>query len=93
MAVHALSNDSNNRSVTYRLLTGRSVTDAVIVKDRDFDAHVFACLLAVAAMEGGALGERLGLCGEDLTRPGRALVPACARPVRLACARNRQRGR
>ncbi len=67
MAVHALSNHSNNRPVTYRLLMGRSVTDAVIVKDRHFDAHVFACLFAVAAMEGGALGERLGLCGEDLT--------------------------
>ena len=67
MAVHALSNYSNNRSVTYRLLMGRSVADAVIVKDRDFDAHVFACLLAVAAMEEGTLGERLGLCCEDLT--------------------------
>ena len=30
MAVHALSNDSNNRSVTYRSLMGRNVTDAVI---------------------------------------------------------------
>jgi len=67
MAVHALSNDFNNRSVTYRCLTGRSVAHAVIVKERDFDAHVFACLLAVSAMEQGMLGERLGLCGEDLT--------------------------
>jgi nitrogen fixation protein NifQ len=67
MAVHALSNEFNNRSVTYRSLTGRSVADAAIVKERDFDAHVFACLLAVAAMEEGTIGERLGLCGEDLT--------------------------
>ncbi len=67
MASLALSHHSNNRSLTYRLLTGCSVTDAAIVKERDFDAHVFACLLAVAAMEGGVLGERLGLCCEDLT--------------------------
>ena len=66
MAVHALSNDFNNRSVTYRSLTGRNVTDAVITSDRDFDAHVFACLLAVGTMEGGVLAERLGLCCEDL---------------------------
>jgi nitrogen fixation protein NifQ len=39
----------------------------VIVKEHDFDAHVFACLVAVSAMEQGMLGERLGLCGEDLT--------------------------
>jgi nitrogen fixation protein NifQ len=66
MAVHALSNDFNNRSVTYRSLTGRNVTDAVITSDRDFDAHVFACLLAVGTMEGGVLAERLGLSCEDL---------------------------
>jgi nitrogen fixation protein NifQ len=67
MAALALSHHSNSRSLAYRSLTGRSVADAAIVNDRDFDAHVFACLLAVAAMEEGMLGERLGLCGEDLT--------------------------
>ncbi len=66
MAVHALGNYSNNRLLTYRLLTGRSVGDAVIITDRDFDAHVFACLLAVAATEEGTLGERLGLGCQDL---------------------------
>ena len=32
MAVLALSHDFNNRSLTYRSLTGRNVTDAVIYK-------------------------------------------------------------
>ena len=67
MAIRALSDHSDRRSVTYRMLRGRSVADAVIVKDRDFDAHIFACLLAVAATEEGTPGERLGLGGGDLT--------------------------
>jgi nitrogen fixation protein NifQ len=67
MAIRALSDHSDSRSVTYRMLMGCSLTDAVIAGDRNFDAHIFACLLAVAAMEEGTPGERLGLGGDDLT--------------------------
>jgi nitrogen fixation protein NifQ len=66
MASQVLRQHPPVRPVSYRSLTGYSVADAAIVGDRDFDAHVFACLLAVAATEQGALGERLGLGNEDL---------------------------
>ena len=42
-----------------------SMADAEIAEDRAFDAHVFACLLAVAATEEGSPGDHLGLgCGD-----------------------------
>ena len=67
MAIHALRKHPLSRPVSYRTLTGYSFADAAIAEDRDFDAHVFACLLAVAAMEEGTLSERLGLGGDNLT--------------------------
>ena len=66
MASQVLRQHPRGRPVSYRSLTGYSIAGAAIVGDRDFDAHVFACLLAMAATEQGAPGERLGLGNEDL---------------------------
>jgi nitrogen fixation protein NifQ len=66
MALHVAIGRNGNGAALYRMLTGRSPAEAAIVADRDFDAHVFACLLAVAATEQGVLCERLGLCPDDL---------------------------
>jgi nitrogen fixation protein NifQ len=51
-------------AATYRALTGHEPIRASIETDDAFDRHVFASLIAVAAGEGGDLGERAGL-GQD----------------------------
>jgi len=66
MAGLALGNCLDRRLATYRMLTGHDAANAVVAQDRDFDAHVFASLLAVAAAEQGALSARLGLGCDDL---------------------------
>jgi len=66
MASQVSRQHPRGRPVSYRLLTGYSIAGAVIVEDHNFDAHVFACLLGVAAMEQGALSERVGLGSDDL---------------------------
>src|SRR5271168_3410758 len=53
-------------ATAYRLLTGCDVEAACIEADRAFDRHVFASLLAVAASEGGVIGDRVGLADDDL---------------------------
>ncbi len=53
-------------ATTYQLLTGQEVGSARIEADRAFDRHVFASLIAVAAAEGGAIGDRIGLADDDL---------------------------
>lgn len=58
--------DTEKGPATYRMLMGCNVDEMVIVDNLDFDAHVFACLIAVAASEPGTLAERLGLAGDDL---------------------------
>lgn len=58
--------DIEKGRATYRMLMGCNVDEMVIADDFDFDAHVFACLIAVAASEEGTLTERLGLAGDDL---------------------------
>lgn len=50
----------------YRALTGCHPVDAVIDDDSSFDRHVLASILAVAAMENGAVAERAGLAATDL---------------------------
>ncbi len=52
----------------YRLLTGRDPADAAVGDDASFDRHVLASILAVAAMEGGAVAERAGLANNDLIK-------------------------
>jgi nitrogen fixation protein NifQ len=50
----------------YLLLTGCEVAAAHIEEDHAFDRHVFASLIAVAACEDGAIGDRVGLGDDDL---------------------------
>jgi len=53
-------------AATYRLLAGCDVEGACIEEDRAFDRHVFGSLLAVAASEGGVIGDKVGLADDDL---------------------------
>ena len=55
-------------AAAYRKLTGCRPADAVIEDDISFDRHVLASILAVAAMENGAVAERAGLAPADLSR-------------------------
>jgi nitrogen fixation protein NifQ len=57
---------ANAGATAYLLLTGCEVAAARIEADRAFDRHVFASLLAVAACEGGVIGDRIGLADDDL---------------------------
>jgi nitrogen fixation protein NifQ len=66
MGILAAVDRSGSGSAVYRMLMGCSAAGTAIVDDRDFDAHIFACLLALAATEEGTLGERLGLGCDDL---------------------------
>lgn len=50
----------------YVALAGVAPSAAVIERDMDFDRHVLACVLAVAASEGGSLAERSGLSANEL---------------------------
>jgi nitrogen fixation protein NifQ len=50
----------------YRALTGCHPADADIEDDFGFDRHVLASILAVAAMENGAVAEQAGLAAADL---------------------------
>jgi nitrogen fixation protein NifQ len=50
----------------YRMLTGCDPADATVEDDGSFDQHVLASILAVAATEGGSVGERVGLAACDL---------------------------
>ena len=45
----------------YRMLTGCDPADADVHDDTDFDQHVLASILAVAATEGEAVGQQAGL--------------------------------
>ncbi|WP_414645169.1 nitrogen fixation protein NifQ [Bradyrhizobium sp.] len=49
----------------YRLLTGRDPAEVEISADDDFDRHVLASILAVAAMDGGSIAERAGLSDQE----------------------------
>jgi nitrogen fixation protein NifQ len=53
-------------TAAYRALTGCHPADADIEDDSSFDRHVLASILAVAAMENGAVAERAGLAAADL---------------------------
>lgn len=53
-------------AAAYRALTGCHPADAAIEDDFSFDRHVLASILAVAAIENGAVAERAGLAATDL---------------------------
>ena len=55
------------------MLTGRDPAEADISDNDDFDRHVLACILSVAAMDGSALAERAGLSAQELN----ALFATC----------------
>lgn len=56
----------SDASAIYRFLTGHEPHEAETETPADFDRHVFACILAAAASEGGALTQRSGLGDVDL---------------------------
>jgi nitrogen fixation protein NifQ len=55
-------------SATYHMLTGCLSADAATWDNVDFDRHVFASILAVAATESGTITERSGLAPGDLAQ-------------------------
>jgi nitrogen fixation protein NifQ len=66
---HRLANDTADvGAAAYRLLAGCEPADAITEDDDSFDRHVLASILAVAAMEDGAVAERAGLANTDLIR-------------------------
>lgn len=71
-ALHALEQLDTPRdrkhvgTAAYRLLTGCHPADAAVEDDFSFDRHVLASILAVAAMEEGAMAARAGLAAADL---------------------------
>ncbi|BAM88317.1 putative nitrogen fixation protein NifQ [Bradyrhizobium oligotrophicum S58] len=62
----------------YRLLTGTDPAEALIDSDASFDRHVIASILAVSAMEHGALAERVGLSTVELIALLARLFPAAS---------------
>ncbi len=62
----------------YRLLTGVDPDDASIDDNASFDRHVMASILAVSAMEHGALAERAGLSTVELIALLAQLFPAAS---------------
>jgi nitrogen fixation protein NifQ len=64
------SSESRDRehigTAAYRALAGCHPADADVDDDFSFDRHVLASILAVAAMESGAVAERVGLAAADL---------------------------
>lgn len=60
--------DAGSPAAIYRGLTGWWPAEASIHADDDFDTHVFASLIAVAAAEGGPVHMRLGLGASELQR-------------------------
>lgn len=53
-------------AAAYRLLTGCHPADATVDDDFSFDRHVLASILAIAAMEDGAMAACAGLAAADL---------------------------
>jgi len=62
----------------YRLLMGTDPADVLIDSDASFDRHVIASILAVSAMEHGALAERAGLSTIELITLLAQLFPAAS---------------
>lgn len=66
-------------TAAYRALIGCHPADAVIDDDFSFDRHALASILAVAAMENGAMAEGAGLAAADLANLMAQWFPAaCA---------------
>lgn len=65
LAAGACDDDRAGRAI-YRALTGRDAAEASTDTDHDFDLHVLASIIAVAATEAGPLCQRVGLSQSDL---------------------------
>jgi nitrogen fixation protein NifQ len=84
---HGPANDTADVGAeAYRLLTGRDPADAITEDDANFDRHVLASILAVAAMEGGAVAERAGLANTDLIRLIEREFPSARDIIPMWCA-------
>jgi nitrogen fixation protein NifQ len=70
----------------YHMLTGCDPANAAIEEDAAFDRHVLASILAVAAMEGGAVAERAGLDGDDLSTLIGRWFPSANGVIASGCA-------
>ena len=70
----------------YRLLTGCDPAGADIAGDRDFDRHVLASIIAVAAMDGDAVAERAGLAATDLAAIIAGYFPSARDRLAAWCA-------
>jgi len=77
-------------AATYRMLTGCDPADAAVADDGDFDQHVFASILAVAAMEGRAVAERAGLAADDLVALMAQWFPSAGGVVAAWCLQTGQ---
>lgn len=75
-------------TAAYRMLTGCHPADASIDDDFSFDRHVLASILAVAAMENGAVTERAGLAMADLASLIAQWFPAACGMGVVWCARD-----
>lgn len=77
-AVFVEDDKRNHGRQIYRLLTGDEFDEAQIDSDAGFDRHVIASILAVSAMEPGALAERAGLSTVELIALLAQLFPAAS---------------
>lgn len=68
-------------AAAYRMLTGGDPADAVVDDDTDFDQHVLASILAVAATEGDAVAQLAGLEVDTLATLIAERFPAAASSV------------
>lgn len=64
--IAAACDDAEAGRAIYRALTGREPAEARIDTDHDFDTHVLASIIAIAATEAGSLCARVGLSQSDL---------------------------
>jgi nitrogen fixation protein NifQ len=72
-AAEVESDTESDAVAAYRALTGLSPEEAAIESDESFDKHVLASILALALAEKGRVGDRAGLCDDDL----RSLLERC----------------
>lgn len=72
-------------AATYLRLTGQEPADADTGNDDNFDKHVLASVLAVAAAENGVVAERVGLAGDDLAGMIERKFPRAANAIAAWC--------
>jgi nitrogen fixation protein NifQ len=94
LAALAMANGGTDDRVavgTYRVLAGCDPTDAAIEDDDDFDRHILASILAVAAAESELVAESSGLTVNDLAGLMARWFPAAREKAAEWCAKGRCR--